>query len=248
MEVAGHIAALRREGELLGSAAHRGGLDAPVPTCPAWNLRDLVRHIGGIHRWAAAIVTRTRTGPFDPFVELEGHWPADADLIDWFTEGHSSLVRALEQAPADLDAFAFLPAPSPLAFWARRQAHETGIHRADAEAASGSITPYPLDMAVDGIEELLFGFAARPGSKLVADPPRAVRLHATDADADWLIRIGQGGPKSSREPGDADCVVSAATSDLFLLLWNRRTADGLDVGGDATLLEAWRDNVQVQWR
>ena len=36
--------------------------------------------------------------------------------------------------------FAFLPAPSPLAFWARRQAHETGIHRADVESAGFACT------------------------------------------------------------------------------------------------------------
>ena len=148
MDVTDLIGALRREGALLAAAAERQALDAPVPTCPDWSVRDLVRHVAGVHRWATAIVTRARTEPFDPFAELEGHWPADDALVDWFRAGHLALVTALEQAPDELQCFAFLPAPSPRAFWARRQAHETGIHRADVEGASGPITPYQPDAAV----------------------------------------------------------------------------------------------------
>ena len=43
----------------------------------------------------------------------------------------------LRSAPADLDCFTFLPAESARHFWARRQAHETAIHRVDAENAAG---------------------------------------------------------------------------------------------------------------
>ena len=43
--------------------------------------------------------------------------------------------------------------------WARRQAHETAIHRYDAESASGDVNGFDLDFAVDGIDEILVGFA-----------------------------------------------------------------------------------------
>src|SRR5207253_4063893 len=66
---------------------------------------------------------------FDPFKELIHKWPADAALLAWFRDGHAALVGTLESAPPDLKCFTFLPAPSALAFWARRQAHETGIHQ-----------------------------------------------------------------------------------------------------------------------
>lgn len=242
------IGALRREGALLPAAAERApSLDAAVPSCPDWNVRDLLRHVGGVHRWATAIVTRTRTEPFDPFAELEGHWPVDDALVDWFREGHLALVTALEQAPADLQCFAFLPAPSPRAFWARRQAHETGIHRADAEGAAGPITPYEADVAVDGVEEMLFGFASRPRSKLVSSTPRTLQLHASDAARNWRVAVGPDGPAITREHGPADCSVSGTASDLFLLLWNRRAADGLQVDGDPAVLELWRENVRIRW-
>jgi len=48
---------------------------------------------------------------------------------------------ALSAAPPDLRCWTFLPAPSPLAMWARRQAHETTVHRVDAELAAASVAP-----------------------------------------------------------------------------------------------------------
>ena len=53
MEIAEHVNALRREGEWLADAAERAGLDAPVPPCAPWQVKDLLRHTGYVHRWAA---------------------------------------------------------------------------------------------------------------------------------------------------------------------------------------------------
>jgi uncharacterized protein (TIGR03083 family) len=248
MQTAEHIAIVQREGERLASAAERTSLDAPVPTCPDWTLRDLVRHVGGIHSWAATIVSQARDRPYDPFAELEASWPSDAALVDWFRTGHQALVQALESAPDDLSCFAFMSAGSPLGFWARRQAHETAIHRADAEAAGGTAAAYPPEQAVDGIDELLFGFMSRRGQRLKADQPCTLSLQASDADAAWLVHISPDEPRVSREaPGSADCRVNATASDLFLLVWNRRAPAGLEVQGDASLLDLWRQSITIRW-
>ena len=37
-----YIACLRDQGELLADAAGLAGLDAPVPSCPGWLVRDLL--------------------------------------------------------------------------------------------------------------------------------------------------------------------------------------------------------------
>jgi uncharacterized protein (TIGR03083 family) len=249
MDIAEHIAIVRREGERLASTAEHADFDATVPTCPGWSVRDLVRHVGGIHSWACAHVSGARTGVFDPFVEMEGKWPADTTLVDWFRQGHAALVHALESAPPDRQCFAFLPAPSPVAFWARRQAHETGMHRADAESAAGAISPFAAEQARDGIEELLFGFMARPKQRLRSEQPRSLALEATDLPAEWLVRISSDEPVVTRDRiAAADCRVRASASDLFLLLWNRRAPGGLDVAGDTALLDLWRQSVFVRWR
>jgi len=250
MEIVQHIDALRREGDLLAAAAGRADLDISIPTCPEWRMRDLVRHIGDVHRWARAHVAEGRLEPIGrrELPEVAGPPPNDADLVDWFREGHARLVRTLETANPDTTCWTFLPAPSPVAFWARRQAHETGIHRADAESpgGAGGTTPFPADFAVDGIEEMLFGFLRGPNEELRTDPPRTLHLHATDADGEWLVRLDED-VEVHRGHAQADCVVRAPASDLHLLLWNRRSPEGLDVQGDPSVLGFWRQTVKVEW-
>src|SRR5207302_5692344 len=134
---------------------------------------------GGVHRWATRHVVEAAAElvAVDDLLDLVGKWPADDDLVDWFVAGHGALVRALPDAPPDLQCFTFLPAPSALAFWARRQAHETAIHRVDAELAGGSVTPFDPAFAADGIDELLRGFVARPGGRLRSSEPRVIGVH-----------------------------------------------------------------------
>lgn len=251
MEVAEHIAGLQRDGSLLADAVVRAtSLDAAVPTCPEWSLRDLLRHVGGVHRWAAWNVGHPSSSPVDDATEAElmGSWPdGDGGLLGWYREGHAALVSTLAGAAPDLACWSFLPAPTPLAFWARRQAHETAIHRADAECASGAITPYPADFACDGVDELLLGFASRR-RKASVERSCSLVLRATDCSAAWSISLAPDGIVAARESRDgADCSVSASASDLYLLLWNRRDRTGLDVSGDASVLDGWRRSVRVRW-
>jgi uncharacterized protein (TIGR03083 family) len=247
VEIAEHIAAIQHQGELLATAAAQQDWLTPLPTCPDWQLRDLVRHLGGVHRWATRHVAERLTKPIRDYDPLAGPFPDDADLIDWFRQGHARLVQTLTDAAPDVECWSFLPAPSPLAFWARRQAHETGIHRADAEAPRGVITPYPPKLASDGIDELLYCFASRPGGRLRADPARSMHAHATDQPGEWTIQIAPDGVTVNGTHADADCSVSGSASDLYLFLWNRGGRDSLSIDGDAQLLDAWRHDVRVRW-
>src|SRR5882762_9466998 len=120
MDVSALITALHDQGLLLGDAADRAGLTAAVPTCPGWTVRDLLLHIGGVHRWAALVVREARDAapqdvdqPYDVVAQL----PTDDALLDWYRDGHAELTHTLQAAPPDLACWAFLPAPSPLAFW-----------------------------------------------------------------------------------------------------------------------------------
>jgi uncharacterized protein (TIGR03083 family) len=253
MSIREHLAALRRDGEVLADVAADTDLDVPVPTCPEWSLRDLVRHLGGVHRWATTYVTTARTSPLDGDGDLErlvDGWPSDADLPEWFGRGYAALVAGLESAPKDLACWTFLPAPSPRAFWARRQAHETAIHLADALSASGESASFPPAFAADGIDELLFGFGGRRRAGVRTTAERTLALRATDLDAHWHVRLTPGDPGGivvSREDAAAECAVAATASDLYLLLWNRRSSAGLDVEGDRGVLDQWRQQVQINW-
>jgi uncharacterized protein (TIGR03083 family) len=251
MELDQHIAALDRDGRLLADAAERGGLAVPVPSCPPWRIRDLLRHIRYVHWWAGTHVrqasSQVMTGPSES--ELLGGGPPDAELLDAYRAGHRSLVETLRDADPAISCATFLPAPSPLAFWARRQAHETAIHRADTELAAGAVTPFDPEFAADGVDELVTGFA--PRERLTARPQatRTLQLRAADTGDDWHLAIGPGGVGARRGYYEADAVVSGPAQGLYLLLWNRQDieAAGAAVSGDAKVLLVWRDTMHVRW-
>jgi uncharacterized protein (TIGR03083 family) len=242
MDVDTHLDHLTAEGLLLADAAARAGWDAPVTACD-WDVRQLVTHVGGIHRWAAAIVGTASPESDKAAADAVGTGPGDDELLDWYREGHVALLDTLRAAPADLDCFAFLPAPSPLAFWARRQAHETAIHRADAESAFSDITPFTVDLAQDGIGELVQGFARRRSNAI--ESPGRFALRPDDGGAPWLVTFGGERIDAVQSDADADAVVVGSSSDLYLWLWNRPSP--ATVNGDAAVAQLWR-NVRVRWR
>jgi uncharacterized protein (TIGR03083 family) len=251
-----YIGALSGEGGRLADAALRAGLRAGVPACAGWSVSDLLRHTSYVHRWAAGIVAERITHPMDELAEEQvlQQGPDDERLLDWFLEGHGALVRTLAEADPDLDCWTFLSAPSPLVFWARRQSHETAIHRVDAEQAAAA--PGEADsqvepaFAADGVDELIMGFLARnirrgnwPGLG------GNLAIHAEDggARADWLVTGRPGEAGVARGTGPADCDVTVTARDLYLVLWNRRPADGLRVTGDPGVLAAFGRTLHITW-
>jgi uncharacterized protein (TIGR03083 family) len=240
MQIGEHVDQLESDGVRLADAAT--DLAAAVPPCPQWTVRDLVTHLGGVHRWAASIV-RDRLDHDPAPREEDLATPGDRDAVDWFRDGHKALLSALRAADPDLRCYTFFAAPSPLAFWARRQAHETAIHRADAESAGGAITPFPSDFAADGIAELLLGFAARRRSFSRVDRPRTLALRPSDSE-DWTVTLASDGVHSAPGAGPAEASVSGTSSDLYLWVWNRPAA--VVVEGDQDVVALWH-HVRVRW-
>jgi uncharacterized protein (TIGR03083 family) len=260
METSEHIAALQREGDFLAAAAQRAGLEAAVPSCPGWQVRDLLRHLSYVHRWAAGFITerrprRPRDEPSDAEILRGG--PPDAELIDWFRAGHTALVQTLRAADPALVCWTVIPGRSAVASWARRQAHETAIHRVDAELAAGTVTPLPADFAADGIDELIMGFFGRDAAALTAEqqagPRRVLQVLAADSGGPpgaWLAELTADGTMAARVSagtGPAECTLAGPSAGLYLLLWNRADlpAAGVTVSGDSGVLRLWRDGMHV---
>jgi uncharacterized protein (TIGR03083 family) len=248
--VSEHIEQLKLDGQRLAEVASSIDPSTPVPTCPDWRLRDLVRHLGGVHRWATGFVRGAGREPPNGDLELfVGGWPDDAELVAWFRTGHRALLEALASAPADLDTWTFLDAPSPLAFWARRQAHETAIHRVDAEATTRDVTGFPSVFAADGIDELLLRFVSRPGTSLPVESPRSMVVRATDLPRSWGVTFAASGFQILADPVDtgAELHVTGDASGLYVMLWNRRDTSGFELAGETTLLDLWRETVRITW-
>jgi uncharacterized protein (TIGR03083 family) len=257
MEIAEHIAMLRREGDLLADAAERAGLEAVVSPCPPWQVRDLLRHTGYIHRWAARHVTERPARVIDgsPEAEILCGGAPDSELLAWFRAGHASLAETLATADPTVDYATFIAASSALAFWARRQAHETAIHRADAESAAGTAPEYPAEFAADGVDELIMGFGRRRKYQPATGTDGGLlRVLATDTGDAWSIEAHEGRLQPRRDASDdaagaAGCAVSGPASGVYLYLWNRLDADraGVTITGDDGLQAAWQASVRIRW-
>ena len=247
MDVAALVDSLERDGVGLADTAARAGLDAPVPTCPGWDVRDLLVHITGVHRWARSYVESGRSEPWSGDDEAAFFTPA-GDPVDGYRTAHRELVDTLRAADPATACWTFLRAPSPLAFWARRQAHETAIHRADVTLAGGGPVPaWDPAFAADGIDELLRGFFARRRGRLVADPPTSIAVVPDDADIRWLLRIRPDGRETTLGPGEADLTATGPANALYLLLWNRGDQSAVRLDGNLRALDLWKRLAHVTW-
>ena len=126
-------------------------------------------------------------------------------------------------------------------FWSRRVAHETAVHRWDAQAAAGAPEPVDVRLAVDGIQEMFDLLTARPGHERVRGDGETIHLHCTDTDGEWLVRLTPQGVAVTREHAKGDVAARGTASDLLLLLWGRVPPDRVEVFGDASLLARWQE-------
>lgn len=249
------ITALDGEAKNVASQAERILLSDQVPTCPLWTVRDLVVHLGGAHRWATDIVTRRLLqDSTDQEQAALLAPPKDPDgLLPWFRLGADQLIAALTDAPDDLRAFVFLKgAPPARHFWARRQMHETTIHRVDVLAArlgripSTSEAAISTAVAVDGIDELVAGFVPRRSSKLRTDEPFRMTIAPSDVSIAWTVAVLSQPPVVT--PGadpHAHATLTGTAAALYLGLWNR--GDDIAENGTVDALGHWREQVRIAW-
>ncbi len=240
MDFGDRVSAIRREGAAMADAARAAGLDARVPSCPLWTVADLLGHLGRIHRWVAALLN-------DRATDRGAHWsesapPPDHELFDWFASGVPVLADALDAAGPDAPVWTWTNDHSA-AFWARRQAVETAVHRVDAQLATGGFEPVDARLAVDGIDELFDLLPFWPSAGRVRGNGESLHFHCTDTDGEWLVRLQPDHVDVAREHAKGDVAARGTASDLLLFLYGRIEPDRLDVFGDAASLARWRELV-----
>jgi uncharacterized protein (TIGR03083 family) len=168
--------------------------------------------------------------------------PDDDDLLAVYAAGVSALLAALRSAPDALAVWTMVPGVPARQFWARRQAHETTVHRVDAELAAGfGVTEIAADYADDGLAELLAHLL--PGRVKPEAVPRPFRVSFTplDANSSWTVTAGPSGVASyDHATDDADLAVFGMAADLYRWAWNRAGDDEVSLRGDVTLADVWR--------
>jgi uncharacterized protein (TIGR03083 family) len=232
--------------QIAGMAAELAGADlrTSVPSCPDWDLAELILHTGRLHRWVSEMA-RTGATEYVNWKKLDLGLPADpAARPAWLAAGAEPLTVALDVDPTT-PLWSFAPGGSA-GWWARRQLHETTVHRTDGQLALGLTPEIPSEVALDGVEELLgVMFPAVGVAKRVAELDRvgdSLHLHATDAPGEWTITLTPDGYIWDSGHAKATVAVRGTAADLYLLLWNRRRlvdAERFATFGDAALIDAW---------
>jgi uncharacterized protein (TIGR03083 family) len=237
LELDDYVRAVREEGEAFAAAAG-GSLGAAVPSCPGWDVRELVWHLREVHRFWNEIAAG---GLLDPEEVPLRDRPDDKDLLPWFEQGLGDLVRTLESSDPEAPVWSWISTePVPTAWIHRRMAQETATHRWDAQDAVGRREAIPPPLAVDGIEEFLYAFVGFDPSRL-EEGGETVSLRATDTGHGWVVRVGDGHlavrPTEHAEVlGAVDAEAAGSASDLLLLLWRRLRQNAVDVRGDPAAL------------
>jgi uncharacterized protein (TIGR03083 family) len=241
--VAADRAAIAEEGTALAGLAE-AGWERPVPTTPGWDIGALLVHVGGTHRWATANLTageRVRLSQM-------GRPPDGRDLgLAWYREGLTALLDAAATIDPDAAVWTFAASGERRsAWWVRRMAQETTVHRWDAAAAgvaAGGPSPRPPDprLAAAGIDEYLLDYLPRLPPETMAGWKGTLHLHTTDADGEWVIDLGDLTQPARHEHAKADTAVRGPASDMLLWLWNRQPATRLDAFGDTSVLERWQE-------
>ena len=222
------VAAVRREGGALAHAARRD-LARPVPYYPGWSVADLVAHTGEVHRWALEIV-RTRATEGGPLNEYQDRDPIR--LLAWFEGGLETLARELEGADSNEPVWSF--ADQTVGFWQRRMAHETAIHRWDAQSAFGDPQPIEWRLAATGIPESLAIHVVQPTrNTAVGGHGESVALRCDDVPDGWIVVLLPNEVRFEEGTGPATSSVAGTASDVWLFVTGR-PAPRIRLGGETT--------------
>lgn len=206
---------------ITGSAQAGGSLSAPVPSCPGWDIEQLVRHTALLYLQKAEVI---RTG-----VKPTGRWiPEDVLALDPAAQlelGYSRLVSEFDSHQPSDPAESWMPEDQTVGFWIRRLTHETSIHRYDIETAVDDVQPIEPELAVDGIDEVLTVMVQRGRSIQGSEPnPEGTTgsVVVESGGKSWFVGLLPHDIEVATEAGDEpDAVISGQPSEVLLWLWGR---------------------------
>jgi uncharacterized protein (TIGR03083 family) len=231
---------------LVATSSGVASLDAPVATCPGWDVAHLVNHLGAIYSRVTLVLSSLRTVAPDRS-ELPAA-PTGEAILRWFAEQQAAMLRALETTDDDTRVWNFTrESPGPASFWARRMTHETLIHRVDVELALGFIPAPPVPaVATDTVTEFLELFVPRFRDRLEGDLAGPIHLDATDVPSgEWTLDPRSGQFSVSRGGEKADVTLRGSAFELACWIWGRRPTEQLHVVGDPGIADAFQKVVRT---
>lgn len=233
-----YLACLQSDSARLAEVG-RLGLAAEVPSCPRWTVETVVRHISTVYLHKVEILE---------LGALPDPWPPnldDRDALELYDEARAAVVTALQKAGTDLPTWTFSPDDKTSAFWYRRMALETAVHRIDVELAHDVVTPVDRELALDGIDELLVMMLGGPWwEEGDTEHPVDATVRVTSEGRSWTARLDATTATVTPDTaGEADAEIFGEANDLYLWLWGRQPAGSIQTVGDVAAAAAFRNRI-----
>jgi uncharacterized protein (TIGR03083 family) len=215
----------------------RLGLPAAVPGCPGWTVEDTTRHLAQVYLHKVEIL-RLNALP-DPWPPAE---LAERDALELYGEALSKVIPALEAAGTEQRTWTFSPYDQTSAFWYRRMALETAVHRIDVEQAHDVVTPIDRELAVDGIDEILPLMLGGPWwEEGDTKNPVDATIRITTEGRSWTIRLdATSATVTPGAEGAVDAEVFGEPHEVYLWLWGRGPLTLEQAAGNDDVVEAFQ--------
>ncbi len=210
-------------------------LEVDVPACAGWTVADVVTHLAyglGL-AYPYGMSSTPDCAAADAFADVP--WPAEQ------ATGPESLAAFDRHMGDCLDQFSrtdpttpcwTYAGPGTAAFWFRRAAIETTLHRMDVAEALGRDDPALADeRANDAIADSV-EFALPLAAEWSKATPAAITVRATSDTRSHTLGVGE---VTAEISGDGTALLSA--------LWGRSRA-GITVSGDQAAADAWMTLVE----
>ena len=241
---------------LLHATISKADPAARVPPCPDWTVTDLADHVAEVYRHkTACIQLGVEPDPWpvqddnaDPDLDSTSTSDPAPDPIAALDQAYTGLLAQFDAHQPDDHAGSWYEPGQSVAFWIRRMAQETVIHRVDAELAAGPApTAIPEDLAVDGIDEILNVFVAYSSvawlddfASLLTTPDQRPLVLAA-GDHAWSVMATKAGVlveqiPAGTTPEATGATVTGTAQNLLLWLWNRADDTVVSLSGDPGLL------------
>ena len=206
---------------------------------------------GAVQRQKEQIVRERRMDGGPDLVEP----PPGDEVIEWFLAGSELLLETLATTDPAIPVYSWHAADRSVGFWYRRMAHETAIHRVDAELGHGLVNPVESVLAADGIDEVLtVMMEGSPDWAAVQGTSHTLRIECTDQPGSWSMRFitwsgtsPQTGIDYRDEPGivfeetdQPTTILRGPAGALDLFVWGRGPRDTLAAAGDLSLVDRLR--------
>ncbi|MEO7447065.1 MAG: maleylpyruvate isomerase family mycothiol-dependent enzyme [Humibacillus sp.] len=236
-----------------------------VPTCPDWQVDDLLWHLTEVQWFWGEIAERGLTDPgdLDAMNAARPERPAArAALLETYDSASERLQRVLTGLSPETPLWMWADDKSA-GYIARRQAHEALIHRLDAELTTGERTSIDPRLACDGVDEALRVMRGHEPEPDLDHVPTsgAVTISAVDTMSSWTVTpvrvtgtwngdeidverlLVADGPVADGSVADGSgdgpvAEIAGTSADLDCWLWNRPTEGPVTREGDETALAA----------